>query len=250
MYSTDSPFSSLSHLHLLALDSSTNQLSIAVGIYDNTSQTWQKRSYQGAGAAQSSGNLLPETLRLLAQANLTIKQLHAVVVGIGPGSFTGLRTACSAAQGLALGANIPVLPINTLLAVAEDWRVQYAREHHTVNVCTVLDARMREVYAAQWHYDGTKNKQERWIETQAATLIAPEAIANYAPNMPCAGNVAVYSTHITRTVDVAMPTASALLRLAPALLLQGKACDAALLLPSYVRNKVAQTTVERLTQKN
>lgn len=250
MSSTDFPFSSLSHLNLLALDSSTEQLSIAVGTYTTATHTWQQWQYTGAGGAQSSSGLLPEALRLLKQADLTIQQLHAIVVGIGPGSFTGLRTACSAAQGLALGADIPVLPISTLLAVAEDWRMRYASAQTTCNICTVLDARMREVYAAQWHYDDTKNKLGQWAETQTAALIVPEDIATYAPEpLPCAGNVAsVYSEQLTRTVDAAMPTASAMLRLAPALLQQGKACDAARLLPTYVRNKVAQTTAERMAQ--
>lgn len=251
MSPTDFPFSTQPKLHLLAIDSSTEQLSLAIGTYTAASQTWQQWQYTGAGAEQASGSLLPEAMCLLKQAGLTIQQLHAIVVGIGPGSFTGLRTACAVAQGLALGADIPVLPISTLLAVAEDWRMQYASEHNTVQVCTLLDARMREVYAAQWQYQRT-NHTAQWLETQAASLIAPEAIASYAPkSMPCAGNVAsVYGAQLTRSVDAAMPTASALLRLAPALLQQGKACDAALLLPTYVRNKVAQTTAERLAQAN
>ena len=65
----------------------------------------------------------------MEEAQIGFTNLTAVVFGKGPGSFTGLRTACSVAQGLAFGANAPVLPIDTLLAVAEEARFQIAQQH-------------------------------------------------------------------------------------------------------------------------
>ena len=78
--------------------------------------------------AKFSQLVLPEIVRLMEEAHMGFADLTAVVFGKGPGSFTGLRTACSVAQGLAFGAGTFVLPIDTLLAVAEDARYQSAQQ--------------------------------------------------------------------------------------------------------------------------
>src|SRR5690348_11811729 len=118
-------------MKLLAFDTSTEVMSIAVA---HGAQLWQ---HTGAGGAQASSTLIPAIQALMAQAGLQFEQLDAIAFGRGPGSFTGLRTACSVAQGLAFGAsarllpgaNVPsqvrVLPIDTLLAVAEEARCQH-----------------------------------------------------------------------------------------------------------------------------
>ena len=130
-------------MNLLAFDTSTDTLSIAVQHGDGV---WQ---HQGPGGAQASSALIPAVRALMAQAGLTFDTLDAVVFGRGPGSFTGLRTACAVAQGLAFGAKggqgVPVLPVDTLLAVAEEARQQHGCTH----VVAVLDARMDEVYHAR-----------------------------------------------------------------------------------------------------
>jgi tRNA threonylcarbamoyladenosine biosynthesis protein TsaB len=103
------------------------------------------------GGAQASTTLVPAILGLMAQAGLRFPELNAIVFGRGPGSFTGLRTACSVAQGLGLGAGegTPLLPVDTLLAVAED-----ARHRHGVRqVVAMLDARMDEIYLANYDFD-------------------------------------------------------------------------------------------------
>ena len=100
--------------------------------------------HTGPGAAQSSATLIPAALELLAQAGLALAELDAIVFGRGPGSFTGLRTACAVAQGLAAGAGRPVLPVDTLLAVAEEAAHQHAAAGHArpTRVSAWLDARM------------------------------------------------------------------------------------------------------------
>ena len=239
----------------LALDTSTDVLSIALGPAPDDActqpPTWQ---YTGAGASKSSATLIPEAMRLLSQAGLRLQDLAALVVGSGPGSFTGLRTACSVAQGLALGAGLPVLPVGTLLAVAEDWRHHHAAHVRQGRVWALLDARMDEIYAACWQWHTADAGQDapasvQWQCLQAPVLVAPEdvpALPGLQPQDVLAGNVqAVYGQRLPRPVAAAMPAATALLRLAPALYRQGQAVDAALLLPHYVRDKVAQTTAER-----
>ncbi len=240
----------------LALDTSTDVLSLGLGesidlpvagALQPPAQTWL---HTGAGGSQSSATLIPEAMRLLRLAGWSLQQLDAIVVGIGPGSFTGLRTACAVAQGLALGANLPVLPVSTLLAVAEDWRHRQAAHHQQGRVWALLDARMGEIYAACWQWQTDDGGCVRWHSVHAPVLVAPEnllALPGLDKEVDAlVGNVqAVYGSHLLLPVAVAGPTAAALLRLAPALLHQGLAVDAALVLPHYVRDKVAQTTAER-----
>ena len=91
-------------------------------------------------------------MQLLLQAEVRLTDLDAIAFGAGPGSFTGLRTACAVAQGLAFGAGLPVLPVDSLLAVAEQARFVHAPTQSTCCVTAVLDARMDEVYAATYCY--------------------------------------------------------------------------------------------------
>jgi tRNA threonylcarbamoyladenosine biosynthesis protein TsaB len=132
----------------LALETSTDTLSLAVA---RGTQTW---THTSAGGALTSTHMIPQTLALLKEAGLALTDLQAVVFGRGPGAFTGLRTACSVAQGLAFGADLPVLPIDTLLAVAEEARAANALigGSPVTRVLAVMDARMEQVYVAAYEF--------------------------------------------------------------------------------------------------
>ena len=223
-------------MNLLAFDTSTDVLSIAV---QRGEGVWE---HNGPGGAQASLSLISAISELLRLAGLDLAQLDALVVARGPGSFTGLRTACAVAQGLAFGANagrgIPVLPVDTLAAVAEQARAQCG----CTEVVAALDARMDEVYMAryQWRANG-------WQDAGALCVSAPEGV-HVPPGWTLAGNArAAYGDRLAPgALHVhALPTACALLRLAPALLADGRAVSATEALPLYVRDKVAQTTAER-----
>ena len=99
---------------LLALDTATERLCVAVV---DGAQEWVGDE---AGGPLASQRLLPLAFDLLQRAGLALGELDAIAFGRGPGAFTGLRTACSVAQGLALGADLPVLSIDSLAVVAED----------------------------------------------------------------------------------------------------------------------------------
>lgn len=239
-------------MKLLALDTSTEQLSIAVQSGD---RVW---CHRGVGGAQASAQLIPAVLTLLAQASLRVSELDALVVGRGPGSFTGLRTACAVVQGLAYGASRPVLGLDTLLALAPP---VLAQDPSAQRVLAVLDARMQQVYAAayevrssetppgaDWHtvmppglYDpGELTLPTAWRE-DASVWIAGNASAllGAAPGV-------LHSPEGTpRRILPCLPDAQALLHLAPAALTRGEAVAAHTLLPLYLRDKVAFTTAER-----
>jgi tRNA threonylcarbamoyladenosine biosynthesis protein TsaB len=222
---------------LLAFDTSTETLSVALsGGADAV-----VREYTAAGGPQASAELIPAVERLLAQAGLALAQLDAIVFGRGPGSFTGLRTAAAVAQGLGFGAAVPVLPVDTLLAVAEEARALSG----ATQVVALLDARMDEVYFA-----GYELGAHGWIPRQAPTLGKPEAVQVPA-GWTLAGNAV--ELHAARLADAprvsCLPTARALLRLAPALLADHAPHPAAQALPLYIRDKVAQTTEERAADR-
>ena len=234
----------------LAFDTSTDRMSIAV---TDGARVWQ---HSGAGGAQASSTLIPAILALQAEAGLQLGDLDAIVFGRGPGSFTGLRTACAVAQGLALGARhgagMPVLPIDTLMAVAEEARFHM---HPTLAgtlfcVTALLDARMGEMYVQSYEFSSGLCRQLGGCE-----LIRPENLAVDAGTLLLAGNVfGVYASRLPTMLAgypqvEALPTATALLRLAPALAAAGHCVAAELALPLYVRDKVAFTTEERERSK-
>ena len=220
----------------LAFDTSTDVMSIAL---TDGARTWQ---HSGPGGAKASSTMIPAILALLADSRMVLGDLQAIAFGRGPGSFTGLRTACAVAQGLAFGANsgagVPVLPIDTLLAVAEEARLQ----QESPLITALLDARMDEMYVQRFAcHQGVLTKLGN------CELIRPEALVA-EPGALYAGNVfEVYRDRLPGGLNclTCLPTAIAMLRLAPGLAASGHCVAAAQALPLYVRDKVAQTTQER-----
>ncbi|MDA7419211.1 tRNA (adenosine(37)-N6)-threonylcarbamoyltransferase complex dimerization subunit type 1 TsaB [Xenophilus arseniciresistens] len=228
---------------LLAFDTSTEVLSIAVQRGDAVLARTE------AGGAQASATLIPLVQQLLAEAGLTLSALDAICFGRGPGAFTGLRTACAVAQGLGFGSGRPLLPIDTLQAVAEEAHALCG----ATRVLALLDARMDEVYAQAW----TRDAQGLWHaapgDAGQARLMSPEQVqAPAQTGWVLAGNAfTAYGQRLPAAParQSALPTAGALLRLAPALLAAGAAVPPEAAWPLYVRDKVAQTTAERMAVK-
>jgi tRNA threonylcarbamoyladenosine biosynthesis protein TsaB len=223
---------------LLAFDTSTETLSIAL----STGPGAPVLEHTGPGGAQASAALIPAIEALLAQAGLTLSELEAIAFGRGPGSFTGLRTAAAVAQGLGFGAGVPVLAIDTLLAVAEEAHGQSGE----ARIVALLDARMDEVYAAAYERQG-----DQWIVRQPPTLGRPEDVLVPA-GWALAGNA--LELHQARLPAAArriacLPTARALLRLAPQEFAASGPHDAVHAIPLYIRDKVAQTTEERAAER-
>lgn len=226
----------------LAFDTSTERLSLAL---TDGRQVWHEAL---PGGAQASITLIPSLLAMLARAGLSLQALDAIVFGRGPGAFTGLRTACAVAQGLALGAGLPVLPVDTLLAVAEAARQAHMAERpglQTLQVLALLDARMDEVYSARHVWDAASG----WRCLRELRVGPPESLEkDLPPDVLLAGNVQdVYGPRLPagRVCRPVWPDARALLRLAPDLMARGEAVPPDQAMPLYIRDKVAQTTAER-----
>lgn len=165
-------------MNLLALDCSTDFLSVAVQ---------KKASHENPiivetlsnGGAKASSQLIPIIQSLLAQSQLSFSALHGIIFGAGPGAFTGLRTAAAVAQGLAFGANVPIVGLNTLAAVAEAARQdifsQYIEKPEFFFTIATLDARMGQVYAQAWGW-----AREGWTACDAG---------DFAENPPSKFNI-------------------------------------------------------------
>ena len=220
---------------LLALDSSTETMALALVA------PGQARVFETAGGAQASARMLPEIKALLADAGLQLADLDAIAYGQGPGAFTGLRTACAVAQGLAFGLDKPVLAVDSLMLVAEDARAQGAGD----DVWVAMDARIGEISAAHYRWAGGG-----WRVDEAPALYAPAALAARWGRPAAAAGTALteYADALgpqPRAWPQARSRAAALGALALAAWQRGEARDAAEAVPVYVRDKVALTTAER-----
>jgi tRNA threonylcarbamoyladenosine biosynthesis protein TsaB len=221
-------------MKILALETSTEFASLALLC------AGELRTLTLSNPPAHSATLLPALRQLLAEAQVSLAQLDVIACGIGPGAFTGVRLACSVAQGLALGADLPVAPVCSLLALAQAQRP-------AEKVYCAMDARMNEAYVAAYQRDG-----EGWT-----TVLAPSCVGSAAwPTPPSAGWIGVgtgfrafplepgseLATHVTLLDPAAIPAAAAVAALAG----QVPWLDAAALAPLYVRDRVAQTVAERL----
>jgi tRNA threonylcarbamoyladenosine biosynthesis protein TsaB len=223
---------------LLAFDTATERMVVAV------SRDGRVRSDTSAGGAKASTTLIGTCLRLLGETGLGLADLDAIAFGRGPGAFTGLRTACSVAQGLAFGAGKPVLPIDSLLPVAETARSGASE----FRVWATIDARMDQIYAAEYRF-----ANDRWSVEQAPMLTDAEALSErwkHAPASAIAGDaLQMFATRLQTGDAVLHPEArigaDVLVVLAERAWRDGAAVDPGQALPLYVRDKVAETTVER-----
>ncbi|WP_206952008.1 tRNA (adenosine(37)-N6)-threonylcarbamoyltransferase complex dimerization subunit type 1 TsaB [Trinickia acidisoli] len=240
---------------LLALDTSTEYCSVALlrsearsAISESVSpRIWTRHELTGA---VSSTRVLPAVRELFDEAGLALDACDAVAFGAGPGSFTGLRTATGVAQGLAFGLGVPVVPISTLLICAESAR---QRDPSITRVLVALDARMDEVYWADYAWDAEPGE---WRALTPPSLGAPDTLV--APEQPfaLAGNAAgafgarLAAAERAAVVDHdALPHAGPLALAALRAYRAGRTVAAEHAAPEYVRDKVAQTTAERLAER-
>lgn len=220
---------------ILAIETSTMLASVALLRDGNL------LSRESSGVQTHSQMVLPMVQELLAEAGIKLAQCDAIAFGAGPGSFTGVRTACGVAQGLAFGANLPVVPVVTLAAMAEACREASGASE----VLALLDAAMGEVYWAQYrHADG-------WQATVEPTLSAPALVAAQGDVIACGNGLTSFAAAFQGRALLQgaqpgiMPHARQIARLGLLAFTQGRAMNAREAQPFYLRNKVAFTTAER-----
>ena len=186
-----------------------------------------------------SGWVLPAIERVLGASGMTARDIDAIAFGAGPGSFTGVRTACATAQSLAYAWQRPLVTVDSLEALAESAMAP--------SICVVLDARMREVFSASFvrMADGD-------LRRIAATAVsAPTAVA-VATGAELIGSGAHLLTapHASALAATAHAHAEAhwahgIARVAARKLARGETTDPMTAQPLYVRNNVALTEAER-----
>jgi len=148
--------------NILIIDTSTDACSVAIG------QKEQVLSRFTIAPQQHGRLILPMINELLEEANLSLQDLAAIAFACGPGSFTGVRIATGIVQGLAYGANLPVIAISTLQAMAQGAYQAYGAKI----VVPVLDARIDEVYWGHYHLDADDTMQP----AQGDALAKPQEV--------------------------------------------------------------------------
>ncbi|WP_020683067.1 tRNA (adenosine(37)-N6)-threonylcarbamoyltransferase complex dimerization subunit type 1 TsaB [Marinobacterium rhizophilum] len=214
---------------ILALDTSTDACSVAL---------WQDGEVMEDFRVVPRKHiqlLLPMAEALLREAGLSVGDLDAVAFGRGPGSFTGIRIATGIAQGLAFAADVPVLPISTLAAMA----LEQGRALGHDRVIAALDARMNEIYWCAYRLEN--GLPEALLDEQVCAAgdvrLLEEARwlgvgpgFNYRADMSAAVQAA-----ITAPVLEVYPRASAMLPIAASDLARGRGLAPEDGLPVYIR---------------
>lgn len=220
-------------MKILALDTATEACSVALAIGDRVLERYVELE---RGHAEQ---ILPMIDALLAEGGIALAQLDAIAFGRGPGGFTGVRLAASVAQGLAFGADVGVVPISDLAAVAQ--RVAQL-DPDARRVLIVNDARMREVYWAEYLVEGIRPQREERVNAPG------DVVVTAGESWVAAGRGLIAWPELAERCRAAgaslrpdlLPRASEVLALARPQVAAGQVFAPELALPVYVRDRVAE----------
>jgi tRNA threonylcarbamoyladenosine biosynthesis protein TsaB len=231
-------------VNYLAIDASTEACSVALSFNNQVTERYQL-------APQShSLLLLPMVDEVLKQAGIKLKQLDGLVFGRGPGSFTGVRIGIGVAQGLGFAAELPLVGVSTLQAMAQ----QAYSEHGAEIVIAAIDARMSEVYTCVYQLDANGLMQpvikEQVLapellesvvkqETQIFDAMVEQTIYGVGTGWQAYHEKLTSLNEVKVLKDVEFPHASAMLTLAKQEFEQGNSVSAEQAQPSYVRDTVS-----------
>jgi len=228
-------------MKILALETATDACSAALLIDDDLFVEFE------LAPRQHTKLILPMVGKVLAAAGIALTELDAIAFGRGPGAFTGLRIAAGVTQGLALAADLPVIPISTLAALAQQ---SYETHQHT-HIMVALDARINEVY---WGcYVAQDDKLILHAEEQ---VLLPQAVElESLPHESWVGVGSGWSVYADVLQDKigkvqhiypdSIPSAASIARLAADEFNAGRSLAVEEAQPVYLRDKVAETIAER-----
>ncbi|CAE1146716.1 tRNA (adenosine(37)-N6)-threonylcarbamoyltransferase complex dimerization subunit type 1 TsaB [Serratia sp. Tan611] len=220
---------------ILAIDTATEACSVALWNQGETHALFE------LCPREHTQRILPMVQQVLAESGVTLAELDALAFGRGPGSFTGVRIGIGIAQGLALGADLPMLGVSTLQTMAQGaWRMTGAQR-----VLAAIDARMGEVYWGQFE----RQSDGQWLESEGEAVLSPEQALARAQGLQ--GDWAQVGTGwqtypqlvagapITlHDGQILLPRAEDMLPLALHTWQQGQACPVEQAEPTYLRNEV------------
>ena len=226
-------------VNLLAVETSTELCSVAL------LRSGELFVEEALAENRHSEMLVPMIRRVLERSRLGARQMDAFGFGQGPGSFTGLRIACGIVQGLAFATARPVVPVPTLLALAE--------QSNESRVIAALDARMGEAYVAAYARNG-----DDWDEVIAPRLCDAAGLPPL-PGRRWAATGSGFDRHawlrdayresVEMRFEGDLPRAGAVARIAARRIGRGAGVPAEKAAPLYLRDKVALTTEERRNRR-
>lgn len=229
-------------MKLLAVDTATEACSAALYIDGDIRHEFQ------LAPRDHTRLILAMVETLLQQAGIRIQQLDALAFGRGPGSFTGVRIATGVVQGLAYGADLPVVPVSTLASIAQ----AVYEDHGESHVLAAIDARMGGIYWGQYQLNGDKLMQlcadEAVLSPEQVPLVdAGDWVGAGSGWLAHADTLAErFGDRVKQQWPEYLPQSATIAQLAVADFNQGLAVDAAQALPVYLRNDVAKKSKDRL----
>ena len=231
----------MKNVTLLALDTATEACSVAL------LRGGEKTHLAQFAQREHTKHILPMVDEILAQAGITLSQVDALVFGRGPGSFTGVRIGAGIAQGLAFGADLPVIPVSNLAVMAQAAYAQYQAE----NVLTAIDARMNEVYFAQWQAQKVRSDFGEFLDWQpmiaeqvcSPSKVIEQVVQQHRENAVLAGTGwAAYpelsEANLGKATEITLPSALYMLDLALPKWFAGETISPLEIEPIYLRNEV------------
>ncbi len=227
-------------MKLLAVETSTEACSAALHIDGVVEERFE------IAPREHTKLILPMIDSLMAEAELKPQQLDALAFSRGPGSFTGVRIATGVIQGIAFGADLPVVPVSTLAALAQG----YFKNNEASCAFTAMDARMGEIFWGVYQQD--QYGFAELIADEAVTL-AENIIFPDIKGMGIGSGFAIYKQELSACLGALLqgseaehlPRASAIADLGVQGVKNNQAVNVEMAMPVYLRDKVAKKESER-----